>query len=286
MTNYPGLFARLPRAARLLLLAAFATAILTLVSAARPPRDRSEAAAPGPTAPPAVATLAQMVTEGSEVEGEGAFAPPLEPMEVREANGRFGMPLKAWSMVTDRYGAPRGAGLVHAGIDLALDGLHQSEVFAACAGTVANADFTSAFGYHVIVDCGDRWTTLYAHLSTIKVGKGQAVTQDTIVGISGSSGYSTGEHLHFEIRYDGTPVNPESYLEFHIAPGTPLSNGPLVFPWSGTATPTPGDAAPTVAPSPTNTPTNTPTPTSTPTPTKTPTPTPTRTPTPKPVARY
>ena len=119
--------------------------------------------------------------------------------------------------------------------------------------------------------------------------QGNAVDHTVAVGISGSTGYSTGEHLHFEIRFKGAPVNPENYLDFHIAPGTPLSDGPIWFPGSDAA---PASAPPPAAPTaqPTATPTATPTFTPTATPTFTPTPTPTpkaikKTPTPPPALK-
>ena len=196
--------------------------------------------------------------------------------------GRFQMPLRAWSKVTDRYGAARGGGLVHGGIDLALDGLHHSNVYAACTGRVDSTGYSATYGNHVIVDCGDGFTTMYAHLSTILIQTSDPVDNGVAVGISGSTGYSTGEHLHFEIRYKGTPVNPEHYLDFHIAPGTPLSDGPIWFPGSDAATANPTGTP--VPEEPTATPTPPPTATPTFTPTATPTFTPTATPTPK-VAR-
>lgn len=217
-------------------------------------------------------------------------------------SGRFGMPLRAWSKVTDRYGAPRGGGLVHGGIDLALDGYQGSNVYSACTGTVASTAYSSTYGNHIVVDCGDGWSTLYGHLSKVLVKEGAAVDNSSVIGISGSTGFSTGEHLHFEIMYNGARVNPENYLDFHIAPGTPLSDGPIVFAGSGNAraagsggTNADGSAteAPTAEPTATATSTNTPTPTPTftPTPTSTPTPTPTpkkppKTPTPVPIAQY
>src|SRR4029079_16532220 len=131
----------------------------------------------------------------------------------------------------------------------------------------------------------------------IKAAVGQAVDASIVLGITGSTGFSTGEHLHFEIRWKDTPVNPEDSLEFHIPPGTPLSNGPLYFPSAATATASsssPSSGPPphaTNTPTPTTTRTITPPPTITPTPTKTPTPTPkpptpTRTPTPAPKAVF
>jgi len=198
-------------------------------------------------------------------------------------DGRFSMPLAAWTAVTDRYGAARGPGLIHGGIDLALDDYSHSRVYAACTGTITTATYSGTYGNHVIVDCGEGWSTLYGHLSEIKLKVGAAVTVGTtVLGISGSTGYSTGEHLHFEIRWQGSPVNPEKYLDFKIPPGTPLSSGPLVFP--GRTTSTPGTGATTTATA-TEPPTATPTATATATPTRTPTPTPTFTPTPTPTPR-
>ncbi|MEX2080619.1 MAG: M23 family metallopeptidase, partial [Dehalococcoidia bacterium] len=73
---------------------------------------------------------------------------------------------------------------------------------------------TYSYGYHVVVDCGDGWTTLYAHMSEIHVYAGQGVNQGTQLGNSGVTGFTTGEHLHFEIRYFGAPLDPALYLPF------------------------------------------------------------------------
>src|SRR6185436_5372437 len=112
-----------------------------------------------------------------------------------------------WSKVTDRYGARnRGPGLIHGGIDLALDGVSHANVYSACTGTVSDTSYSSAYGNHILVDCGDGWSTLYGHLSDTLAKVGDPVNNDVVVGISGSTGFSTGEHLHFEIRWLGTPV--------------------------------------------------------------------------------
>lgn len=234
--------------------------------------------------PPAASVEAQVTESLPSVtaEGEGAIeesardieAPTPVPASI-VGDGRFRMPLSGWT-VTDRYGAPRGPRTIHGGIDLALGG--HTPVHAACAGTVATAAYNSTYGYHVIVDCGDGWSTLYGHFSETRATVGAAVGFETILGISGSTGYSTGEHLHFEVRWKGVPVNPEKYLDFHIAPGTPLSSGPISFGSAAKATPTPSPTTP--APTATATPAP-PTPTATPVPpTATPTKTPTATPTP------
>lgn len=311
---------RVPRipgshAVRILLGATFMAGVAAVI-VARDPNGSGAEQHPGDTA--AVAALASSSSaapptsttaagENAAAEAqvadtdEGAIEKPSaaqlpDAAQAAAATSRFAMPLREWSRVTDRYGANnRGPGLIHGGIDLALEGLSQSPVYSACTGTVTAAAYSSAYGNHVFVDCGDGWTTLYGHFSKTLVAKGAAVDNNVVLGITGSSGFSTGEHLHFEIRWQDAPVNPEDYLDFKIAPGTPLSDGPIWFPGRGssggsdtpstpTITPTPTDT-----PTPTNTPTITPTPTFTPTPTWTPTPTrtprpPANTPTPLPIA--
>ena len=72
---------------------------------------------------------------------------------------------------------------------------------------------STGYGYYVIVDHGGGYKTLYGHLSAIYVTPGQAVAQGTPVGAVGSTGNSTGPHLHFEIRAAGQKVDPMQYLK-------------------------------------------------------------------------
>jgi murein DD-endopeptidase MepM/ murein hydrolase activator NlpD len=117
--------------------------------------------------------------------------------------------------VSDPFGSDRGGGRIHEGIDLDLYGRPPQNIFAACDGVVSRVEYlTYSYGYHVIVDCGDGFSTLYAHMSEIYVSPGQRVSAGTVLGLSGLTGYTTGHHLHFEIRYFGAPVNPASYLPF------------------------------------------------------------------------
>lgn len=294
-----------PLAARVLVLGIAATGGLTVVAAAREAVDVPVLAearlaevtpeAPAPVGPPRVMRvpdpipwpwLRSGIGGGYLVSNEGAIPtpatepPPAEGAETVQGS-RFALPLRAWTAVTDRFGAPRGPGFVHGGIDLALDGYPASPVYSACTGTVRAAAYSSTYGYYVVVDCGDGFTTLYAHFSRILVVVGQPVDNDTVLGISGSTGFSTGEHLHFEIHWNGVHVNPEDYLDFGIPPGTPLSTSPIQ--WRPTPTPTP---TPTPVPSPSPSPTVTPAPSPTlsPTATASPSPSPAATQSPSPTA--
>jgi len=87
-------------------------------------------------------------------------------------------------------------------------------VTAAGAGTVILAQYlTYGYGRHVIVDHGNGLATLYGHLIEIYVSAGDTVSQGQVIGKMGSTGRSTGTHLHFEVRRNGTPVNPASFLK-------------------------------------------------------------------------
>ncbi len=83
---------------------------------------------------------------------------------------------------------------------------------AAAAGTVAFAGSKGGYGNAVIIDHGNQFSTLYGHASAIKVSTGQKVSAGQVVALAGSTGMSTGPHLHFEVRILGVPVNPAPYM--------------------------------------------------------------------------
>ena len=100
----------------------------------------------------------------------------------------------------------------HRGIDIDGFGNYGATIVAAADGVVVLAAYQDwGYGYHVIIEHADGSRTLYAHLSDIWVGQGEYVSQGQGIGALGSTGYSTGSHLHFEIHIGG-PVDPLAYL--------------------------------------------------------------------------
>ena len=107
--------------------------------------------------------------------------------------------------------SPGGIGSTnHKGTDIGRVG-YTSSVYAAKAGTVIVAQYSSSYGNYVVVAHGSGNTTLYAHMSSIKVSVNQYVAQGAVLGITGSTGNSTGPHLHFEVTENGVRVNPLSH---------------------------------------------------------------------------
>jgi len=98
----------------------------------------------------------------------------------------------------------------HAGID--IGGNTGDPIRAAASGTVIQVKDRTGYGNTVIVDHGGGWSTLYAHLSTFAVSVGQQVGLGDTIGAVGNTGWSTGPHLHFEIRFEGVPQDPVRYL--------------------------------------------------------------------------
>ena len=100
----------------------------------------------------------------------------------------------------------------HTGLDIAGCG-YGSNIYASAAGQVVKVKWgNTGYGYHVIINHGDGIQTLYAHMSNIYVKNGQYVNQGDIIGAMGSTGNSTGTHLHFEIRINGQYIDPLKYV--------------------------------------------------------------------------
>ena len=87
-----------------------------------------------------------------------------------------------------------------------------TKVRAAAEGVVELAYFSESYGYNILINHNNGFKTRYAHLSKVKVSKGEKVEQSQVIALSGSTGFSTGPHLHFEVVKDGKRVNPIEYV--------------------------------------------------------------------------
>lgn len=115
-------------------------------------------------------------------------------------------------VVTLEFGVPHlPYQILHTGIDIANN--KGTNITPFMGGTVTYAAETkTGYGKHIIIDHGNNVTSLYGHLDKILVYKGQTVTTDQVIGLMGTTGWSTGNHLHFQINVYGIPVNPRVFL--------------------------------------------------------------------------
>ncbi|MCL5072449.1 MAG: M23 family metallopeptidase [Actinobacteria bacterium] len=100
---------------------------------------------------------------------------------------------------------------LHAGIDIVAR--NGTPIKAADGGQVIQAEYSRSYGYYVLIYHGGGFATRYSHLSGLNVSAGQLVERGQVIGFLGSTGYSTGPHLDFEVRINGVPQNPLQYLQ-------------------------------------------------------------------------
>lgn len=128
--------------------------------------------------------------------------------------GEMAWPAPSYTRISQYYGwrihPITGRSNFHGAIDLAAPG--GSPIVAANPGTVIIATYNSSYGYYVVVDHGGGVTTLYAHSSRLRVSVGQSVSRGQRIADVGTTGSSTGNHLHFEVRINGNRVNPLPYI--------------------------------------------------------------------------
>lgn len=137
--------------------------------------------------------VAERARAGIVARGSGIFTWPLK--------GRITLPFHAYHRLQGR----------HTGIDIAAP--HGTTIGAADAGEVIFAGWWDGYGKAIVIDHGRGLATVYAHLSRIYASVGGAVAKGQTIGLEGTTGYSTGPHLHFEVRKNGAPQNPMKYLK-------------------------------------------------------------------------
>lgn len=121
------------------------------------------------------------------------------------------------SYITSPYGYRNdpisGAYKFHSGIDISMPSAMGKNLVAVKSGTVIRTVHSnSGYGNYVMVDHGGGYVSLYAHCKSLNVSQGQYVNQGQVIAYIGTSGYSTGPHVHFEIRYNGEKMNPSNYV--------------------------------------------------------------------------
>ncbi len=130
-----------------------------------------------------------------------------KPLPTGVGTGSFEIPVSGYT-ISSKYGYRHGS--LHTGIDLAVS--YGTSVRASDEGIVTFSGWKGGYGYLVIVDHQNGYETYYAHNSKLLVEEGQIVEQGETIAKAGSTGNSTGPHCHFEIRKNGSTVNPYSYI--------------------------------------------------------------------------
>jgi murein DD-endopeptidase MepM/ murein hydrolase activator NlpD len=141
--------------------------------------------------------------------------PSINPVEVMRLSSQYGYR-------TDPF---QGRRKNHKGID--IPGPVGTPIYATADAIVGRAQWVSGYGKYVELEHGNAIQTRYGHLSAMNVTSGQRVKQGDIIGFMGSTGRSTGSHLHYEVRIAGEPVNPTSFLAPKAAPA-PNANTTLI----------------------------------------------------------
>ncbi len=142
--------------------------------------------------------------------GGGSYSYTAKPNAGITGTGRFTWPLPGVNTISSKYGYRWGR--LHSGIDISCGGVYGRTIVAADKGTVTTVrSSSSGYGLYLIINHGNGYSTLYAHCSSILVSAGQTVSKGQAIAKVGNSGRSTGPHLHFEIRVNGTAKNPMNW---------------------------------------------------------------------------
>ena len=180
----------------------------------KPPKETEPTTKPTATTP----TEPDATTKPTEGKEETPTTKPTEPeatepKETTPAKVTWKLPIR-YKLFTSPFGWRKdpvtGKKTFHYGVDLAAD--KGTKIVASRAGTVSAATYDKTMGYYVQIDHGDGFKSVYLHMTHYVVKKGQHVTQGQVIGYCGSTGKSTGPHLHFGISKNGEYVNPAGYI--------------------------------------------------------------------------
>ena len=151
----------------------------------------------------------QAIEDAREQASSGSISKPSST-----SSSGFLYPLGASGSITDAYGYRYhpiyGYYKFHPAVDFAVPA--GTPIYATKSGTVTAAEYNKYNGYYVAINHNDGYTSLYAHMTNYIVSPGQTVSQGEVIGYVGTTGVSTGPHMHFEITYGGASVNPMEYV--------------------------------------------------------------------------
>ncbi len=204
-----------------------ALAVLASLGLAAPALANASATAADITAPLREAQAAKAGVRGGDEEFRRLFASwnststVSVPTRPRSVSIPSRMPLEGAGLTSGfgmRTHPVLGGRRQHKGIDLASP--VGSPIYATADGVVSRADWFSSYGLYISLDHGASLETRYGHLSRLNVAEGQTVRKGDLIGYVGTTGRSTGPHLHYEVRISGTAVNPIPYMQGDAWAGT------------------------------------------------------------------
>ena len=163
----------------------------------------------------AAAAAAAQIAQANSGGGDGGGGGGLNP-GAATGTGSFTWPVPCSTRVTSRFGNRTdpftGETRYHSGIDIDGYGNEGGSIIAADSGTVITATYSDGYGNYVIIDHGNGYQTLYAHMSGIAVGSGQSVSKGQTIGYLGATGRATGTHCHFEVFINGGRTDPTQFF--------------------------------------------------------------------------
>lgn len=155
----------------------------------------------------------QLLGASGTQQGPEPWLPPLRTGAEGDAPSQGGTRPESWPLTESGFitrALTDAGGANHPGLDIAIPA--GSYIRAAGRGEVADAGEDDVYGYYVLIDHGDGTQTMYGHASELFVRAGDPVERNEVIALTGSTGRSTAPHLHFEVRQDGSPIDPLTFV--------------------------------------------------------------------------